>query len=106
MGYLDSEESLLRQFSQIVYQSENPDTKADDAFTYGSWLGLFQAIGRMAQNRRLVVIIDEYPLSGWQQSAACVSIAKGVGRTAAAYTNLFGHLRFVYFCDGGGIAGA
>ncbi|MEM7535969.1 MAG: ATP-binding protein [Chloroflexota bacterium] len=61
LGYLDSEESLLQQFSQLIYQSEYPDSKPDDAFTYGSWLGLFRAIGRLAQNQRLVVIIDEYP---------------------------------------------
>ncbi|MEZ4710004.1 MAG: ATP-binding protein [Caldilineaceae bacterium] len=71
LGYLDSEESLLRQFSQLVYQSENADAKVDDAFTYGSWLGLFREIGRLAQNRRLVVIIDEYPyLVGSSQQLA------------------------------------
>ena len=29
--------------------------------SYGSWLGLFQAVGRLAAGRRFVLILDEYP---------------------------------------------
>jgi AAA+ ATPase superfamily predicted ATPase len=61
LAYLNSEEALLRQFSLLVRQAEEPTLPPDPDFTYGSWLGIFRAIGRLAADRRFLVIIDEYP---------------------------------------------
>jgi len=59
LAYLDSAEALLRRLSAAVWAAEHgPDAVPG---SYGSWLGLFQAVGRLAAGRRFVLILDEYP---------------------------------------------
>lgn len=59
LAYLDSAEALLRNLSTALWEAEHgPD---DSPGSYGSWMGLFQALGRLAIERRFVFILDEYP---------------------------------------------
>ena len=59
LAYLDSAELLLRNLSANLWQAEHgPDSTPG---SYGSWLGLFQAVGRLATQERFVLILDEYP---------------------------------------------
>lgn len=60
-AYLDSEESQLRRLSAYLYQIEHPDTQPAPDFTYGSWEMLFQTMGTLATQQRLLVILDEWP---------------------------------------------
>ncbi len=59
LAYLDSAETLLRNLSAALWEAEHGPNAAPGS--YGSWLGLFQAVGRLAADRRFVFILDEYP---------------------------------------------
>ncbi len=59
LAYLDSAETLLRNLSAALWEAEHGPGAAPGS--YGSWLGLFQAVGRLATDRRFVLILDEYP---------------------------------------------
>lgn len=59
LAYLDSSEALLRNLSAAVWSYEHGEGSSPGS--YGSWLGLFQAVGRIAAQERFVLIIDEYP---------------------------------------------
>jgi AAA+ ATPase superfamily predicted ATPase len=71
LAYLDSAEALLRNLSAALWEAEHgPDASPG---SYGSWLGLFQATGRLAAERRFVLVLDEYPyLAGVNQRLASV----------------------------------
>ena len=59
LAYLDSAELLLRILSADLWHAEHgPDSTPG---SYGSWLGLFQAVGRLAAQEQFVLILDEYP---------------------------------------------
>ena len=59
LAYLDSAELLLRNLSADLWHAEHgPDSIPG---SYGSWLGLFQAVGRLAAQERFVLVLDEYP---------------------------------------------
>jgi len=60
-AYLDSEESQLHRLSAYLYQFEHPESEADPNFTYGSWEALFQTMGKLAAEERLLIILDEWP---------------------------------------------
>lgn len=60
-AYLDSEESQLHRLSAYLFQFEHPTQPSNPDFTYGSWESLFQAMGRLATEERLLVILDEWP---------------------------------------------
>jgi len=49
----------LRSFSQALYAFENRQP-APEAFTYTTWGQAFQQVARLAQNERLVVVLDEF----------------------------------------------
>ena len=49
----------LRSFSQALYNVDAPDS-APENFTYANWRQAFQQIARLAQNTRLVVVLDEF----------------------------------------------
>ncbi|HOU15356.1 MAG TPA: ATP-binding protein [Anaerolineae bacterium] len=59
LAYLDSAEMLLRNLSASLWEAEHGAGAVTGS--YGSWLGLFQAVGRLAAERRFVLILDEYP---------------------------------------------
>ncbi len=59
LAYLDSPEALLRSLSEAVWKCEHGDDSPPGS--YGSWLGLFQAVGRIASKQRFLLILDEYP---------------------------------------------
>jgi hypothetical protein len=51
----------LRSFSQALYNAAHPETPADAEFTYPTWeMALAQAVDLAAQ-RRLILILDEFP---------------------------------------------
>ncbi len=56
----DSKESLLRQFSQIVYQKAFPNLPVPDLFSFANWDQVWNQIGELARRERLVVVIDEF----------------------------------------------
>ncbi|MCP4656711.1 MAG: ATP-binding protein [bacterium] len=60
-AYLDSEESQLRRLSSLLRQLEQPELAPSTDFTYGTWEALFQTMGVMAAEERLLVILDEWP---------------------------------------------
>ena len=51
----------LRSFSQILYNAAHPDAPCDDEFAYHSWEMALRQAAEMAANRRLVLILDEFP---------------------------------------------
>ncbi len=56
----DSKESLLRQFSQIIYKKAFPSLPIPDTFTFANWGQVWNQIGELAKQERLVVFIDEF----------------------------------------------
>ena len=51
----------LRSFSQALYNAAHPQSPADADFTYPSWeMALTQAV-HLAADRRLILILDEFP---------------------------------------------
>lgn len=59
LAYIDSADALLRNLSAAVWGAEHGLQSTPGS--YGSWLGLFQAIQRLSQTKRFVFILDEYP---------------------------------------------
>ncbi len=56
----------LRSFSQALYNTAHTDTLADatdgtSAFTYPTWEMALQQAAQMAAERRLILILDEFP---------------------------------------------
>ena len=56
----DLKESLLRQFSQIVYKKAFPSLPIPDTFSFANWDQVWNQIGELAKQERLVVFIDEF----------------------------------------------
>ncbi len=56
----DSKDSLLRQFSQIVYKKAFPSLSIPDTFSFANWDQVWSQIGELARQERLVVFIDEF----------------------------------------------
>lgn len=56
----DSKESLLRQFSQIVYKKAFPTLPVPGTFSFASWEQVWSQIGELSRQERLVVVIDEF----------------------------------------------
>ena len=56
----DSKESLLRQFSQIVYKKAFPSLPIPETFTFVNWEQVWNQIGELSKRERLVVFIDEF----------------------------------------------
>ena len=50
----------LRQFSQALYRFENPTGVVSETYSYQSWQQAFEQVGRMAEQKRLVLILDEF----------------------------------------------
>jgi len=72
-AYLDSEPNHLRRLSSSLRQLERPDLPPPPDFTYGSWEALFQTMGALATEERLLVILDEWPyLAGSSRRLASV----------------------------------
>lgn len=53
--------TLLRQFSRELTLLDNPHADVPDDFSYPNWESAFRAMGDLARESRLVVVIDEYP---------------------------------------------
>jgi len=86
-AYLDSEASQLRRLSRLVRKLEQPHFEPPPDFTYGTWEALFQTIGALAAEERLLVIFDEWPyLSG--SSPRLASVLQHVWDTTLQHTRL------------------
>ena len=71
LAYLDSADTLLRNLSASVWAAEHGADSIPGS--YESWLGLLQAIDRLARTKRFVLILDEYPyLAGSSSHLASV----------------------------------
>ncbi len=57
---LGSETILRRSFSDAIWLTDHPDAAAA-GFSYENWERAFLALADMARDRRLVVVIDEFP---------------------------------------------
>jgi AAA+ ATPase superfamily predicted ATPase len=51
----------LRSFSQALYNAAHPDAPADAEFTYPTWEMALEQVAQMATDRRLILILDEFP---------------------------------------------
>jgi len=72
-AYLDSEESQLQRLSGLLRQLERPEVPPTPEFSYGSWETLFQTMGAIAAQERLLVILDEWPyLAGSSRRLASI----------------------------------
>ncbi len=60
-AYLDSEENQLRRLSSRLRRLERPELVPSEDFTYGTWEALFQTMGALAADERLLFILDEWP---------------------------------------------
>ena len=86
-AYLDSETSQLRRLSAELRQLERPDLAPSPDFSYGSWEALFQTMGAMAADERLLVILDEWPyLAG--SSSRLASVLQHVWDESLQHTRL------------------
>lgn len=57
----DNKESHLRQFSAEIFKCAFPRASIPASFSYADWNEIWEQLGEMAKNERLVVIIDEFP---------------------------------------------
>jgi uncharacterized protein len=60
MASQTSATNQLRHFSQALFQFLNPGTAVTATFSYPSWDAAFAEVARLAANRRVVVVLDEF----------------------------------------------
>lgn len=60
MATQTSETKLLRNFSQALFQFLNPGTTVTPTFSYPSWDAAFAEIARLAADRRVTIVLDEF----------------------------------------------
>jgi AAA+ ATPase superfamily predicted ATPase len=53
--------TLLGDFSRAIYRLEHPDMTPSSDLTYPDWEMAFRALGLLAQERRIAVVLDEFP---------------------------------------------
>lgn len=86
LAYLDSTEALLRNLSAALWAAEHGPDAAPGS--YGSWLGLFQALARLAAERHFTLVLDEYPyLAG--SNGHLASVIQKVWDEQLQYSRLF-----------------
>lgn len=61
MAYRSTSHDLLKDFSVKLYATLNPDHPVTENFTYGNWQNLFETLGLYAQQKKMGVVIDEFP---------------------------------------------
>lgn len=52
---------LLRQFSQTIWQHAYPNDVMPADFSFATWSDAFAQIAKMAEQTRLIVLLDEFP---------------------------------------------
>lgn len=60
MASQTSATNQLRNFSQALFQFLNPNTAVTPTFSYPSWNAAFAEVARLAADRRVVVVLDEF----------------------------------------------
>ena len=61
--------TLLGDFSRAIYRLEHPNMTPSSDFTYPDWEMAFRALGLLAQERRVAVVLDEFPYAVEAESA-------------------------------------
>jgi uncharacterized protein len=59
-GRADFSFDQLRSFSQAIFRFESPQSQPPLEMSYGDWRTAFEALSRLAEKERTVVIIDEF----------------------------------------------
>jgi hypothetical protein len=65
----ESSALLLRSFSQAVFAHAHPDRQLDALFSYPSWEMALREAAVLAQEQRLILIIDEFPYAAQAEHA-------------------------------------
>lgn len=60
MASQTSAANQLRNFSQALFQFLNPETAVTPTFSYPSWDAAFAEVARLAADKRVVVVLDEF----------------------------------------------
>ncbi|MEZ4730134.1 MAG: ATP-binding protein [Caldilineaceae bacterium] len=60
---------LLRTFSQAIYTHAQPGQAIDPLFTYPTWGMALRAAAALAQDQRLILIMDEFPYAAEAEAA-------------------------------------
>ena len=61
--------TLLGDLSRAIYRLEHPGASPSSDFTYPDWEMAFRSLGRLAQERRVAVVLDEFPYAVEAESA-------------------------------------
>jgi AAA+ ATPase superfamily predicted ATPase len=78
----------LRSFSQAVYRQAHPEVPTDPAFGYPTWEMAFHQAAELAQEGRLVLILDEFPYAV-EVDAALPSILQNIWDHALKGTQIY-----------------
>lgn len=79
---------LLRGFSQAFYKSAHPDRSAAPRFSYPSWEMAVRQVARMAPDRPLIFILDEFPYAA-QAEPGLPSVVQNVWDDDLKDTRIF-----------------
>lgn len=60
MASQTSATNQLRNFSQALFQFLNPETAGTPTFSYPTWDAAFAEVARLAADRRVVIVLDEF----------------------------------------------
>jgi uncharacterized protein len=60
MASQTSATNQLRNFSQALFQFLHPGTAVNTTFSYSSWDAAFAEVARLASDKRVVVVLDEF----------------------------------------------
>ncbi len=60
MASQTSATNQLRNFSQALFQFLNPETAVTPTFSYPSWDAAFAEVARLAADKRVVIVLDEF----------------------------------------------
>jgi hypothetical protein len=95
---LGSEISLRAAFSTAINAVLFGPGRMDAV--YSSWEALFQTLGQAAQEKRLVVVIDEFPIHGNSPPTSRINPSKGLGSNPKEYKDYADPMRVLYRNDG------
>lgn len=65
----ESSALLLRSFSRAIYAHAHPERQVDALFSYPSWEMALREAAALAQEKRLILIIDEFPYAAQAEHA-------------------------------------
>ncbi|MFQ5857557.1 MAG: ATP-binding protein, partial [Anaerolineae bacterium] len=85
---ITSATNLLRSFSRTLWDYANPQAPASEDFAFGSWEQALRYTGQIAEDKRVAVVLDEFPyLAGAQPGIP--SLLQRLWDERLGQTNLF-----------------